>query len=175
MRSLISLSIVLALLLAAGCSKTAMKKETAAGRETEPAVRTEAQTSPPAPEPRLPVAKADPDGREKFLNEYVYFDFDSALLNPEAQSLLQIKARWLQDHPGVVSVLVEGHCDERGTEAYNLALGGRRAEAVKKYLSDMGVGHWAVEPLSYGEEKPIDPRHNETAWAKNRRVCFIIN
>lgn len=163
--------IFLAVLLLAACSKTVMENEPAVEQEPEPV----AQVEPPPQEPEPQAAIAAPDGREEFLNECVYFDFDSDLLGPEAQSLLQIKAQWLNDNPDVLAVLIEGHCDERGTEAYNLALGARRADAVKKYLTDLGLNNLTIQTQSYGEERPAVAEHNEDAWAKNRRASFVIN
>jgi peptidoglycan-associated lipoprotein len=163
--------IFLAVLLLAACSKTVMENEPVVEQEPEPV----AQVEPPAQEPEPQAAIAAPDGREEFLNECVYFNFDSDVLVPEAQSLLQIKAQWLNDNPDVLAVLIEGHCDERGTEAYNLALGARRADAVKKYLTDLGLNNLTIQTQSYGEERPANPDHNEEAWAKNRRASFVIN
>jgi peptidoglycan-associated lipoprotein len=163
--------IFLAILLLAACGKTVMENEPAVDQEPEPV----AQVEPPPQEPEPQAAIAAPDGREAFLNEYVYFDFDSDVLGPEAQSLLQIKAQWLTDNPDVLAVMVEGHCDERGTEAYNLALGAKRAEAVKRYLTDMGLNNLTIQTQSYGEEHPVEAEHNDEAWAKNRRASFVIN
>ena len=77
-------------------------------------------------------------------------------------------------HPGV-TVTIEGHCDERGTNEYNLALGDRRAESAKRFLTDLGISATRLTTVSYGEERPVDPRHNEEAWAKNRRAHFVID
>jgi peptidoglycan-associated lipoprotein len=163
--------IFLALLFLAACSKTVMQNEPAVEQEPEPV----AQVEPAPQEPEPQAAIAAPDGRDEFLNEFVYFDFDSDILGPEAQSLLQIKAQWLNDNPGVIAVMVEGHCDERGTEAYNMALGARRANAVKKYLTDLGLNNLTIQTQTYGEERPVDTEHNEAAWSRNRRACFVIN
>ena len=76
-------------------------------------------------------------------------------------------------HPDV-SVIIEGHCDERGTSEYNMALGDRRAQSAKSYLVDLGIGSRRLMTISYGEERPLDPSHNERAWAKNRRDQFVI-
>jgi peptidoglycan-associated lipoprotein len=111
--------------------------------------------------------------RQEFLNRDVHFAFDSATLSDEARTLLEGKATWLQTHPGL-KVVIEGHCDERGTTAYNLALGARRANAAKRYLVALGVDAWRLSTISYGEERPLDPRHNESAWAQNRRAHFAI-
>lgn len=109
----------------------------------------------------------------QFIDEDVHFDFDSAFLTPEAQEILKRKAQWLLAHPEA-HVIVQGHTDERGTVEYNLALGDRRARAVKNFLVDLGVPEQKISTISYGEERPIDPSHNETAWAKNRRAQFVL-
>ncbi len=111
--------------------------------------------------------------RQAFVNEKVYFDFDDASLRPDAIEVLLKKVEWLKKHPDV-HVIIEGHCDERGTNEYNLALGSRRAESVKNFLIKSGISPVRLFTISYGEERPVDPGHNEAAWAKNRRVEFKI-
>lgn len=111
--------------------------------------------------------------RMAFENENVYFDFDSAQLTPMAQDTLVRKADWLRANP-MVSVTIQGNCDERGTAEYNLALGERRAVAAMKFLVDLGIAESRLSTISYGEERPADPRSNEEAWAKNRRDEFVI-
>lgn len=108
-----------------------------------------------------------------FLNEDVHFAFDSFFLDTEAERILGQKAAWLQDNAGA-SVQIEGHCDERGTSAYNLALGERRANAVQQYLTVLGVDPSRLSTISYGEEQPLDPGHDEAAWSRNRRAHFVI-
>jgi len=103
----------------------------------------------------------------------VYFDFDKADLTPKARADLEYNAQKLNEHKSV-RVLIEGHCDERGTIEYNLALGERRALAVRNYLINLGVDANRLATISYGEEKPVDNRHNEEAWAKNRRAEFNV-
>jgi peptidoglycan-associated lipoprotein len=111
--------------------------------------------------------------REEFVNQDVHFAFDSFTLSEEAKALLEQKATWLMEN-SQVTVQIEGHCDERGTTAYNLALGERRANAVKRYLVALGVDTSRLTTISYGEEFPLDPGHNEEAWARNRRAHFVI-
>jgi peptidoglycan-associated lipoprotein len=111
--------------------------------------------------------------RMAFENENVYFDFDSAQLTPMAQDILVRKADWLRANP-MVSVSIEGNCDERGTAEYNLALGERRANAAMNFLVDLGISESRLSTISFGEERPADPRSNEEAWAKNRRDVFVI-
>ena len=111
--------------------------------------------------------------RNLFMNENIYFDFDKSDLKPEAQEVLKRKAEWLRNNPGE-SIIVEGHCDERGTNDYNLALGDRRAQSAKNFLIDLGIAESRLTRISYGEERPADPRHNSEAWTKNRRDHFVL-
>lgn len=103
----------------------------------------------------------------------VNFDFDKHEIRADAAEVLAQNAAWLKKYPSV-KVLVEGHCDERGTEEYNLALGERRSAAVKSYLVNMGIAADRMQTISFGEELPRDTGHNESAWAKNRRAQFKI-
>ena len=167
--------LVAAMLLTAGCSKKVMESQSVAEPEPEPVSQTEPEPEAVEPEPEPEVADQDMEGREKFVTSHVYFDFDSAILNPDARELLMAKAQWLKNNPGIAMVRIEGHCDERGTEAYNIALGARRAEAVKNFMLDLGVNGIKLETMSFGEEKPVDPSKTETAWAVNRRACFVID
>ena len=105
--------------------------------------------------------------------ETVYFDFDKALVKKEAKEILETNAQWLKDNP-YEWVRIEGHCDERGTEEYNIALGERRAESVRKYYIAMGIDSSRIATLSWGEEKPADPRNNEAAWSRNRRAETLL-
>ena len=103
----------------------------------------------------------------------IHFAFDNYDLKPEARALLGELAGWLLEHKGFEAT-IEGHCDNRGTAVYNLALGERRAEAAKAYLANLGVSNTRITTISYGEEMPADPRNCEDAWAKNRRDHFIV-
>jgi peptidoglycan-associated lipoprotein len=103
----------------------------------------------------------------------VHFELDSAALTDEARSVLEKHALWLQGQREV-HVIVEGHCDERGTVEYNLALGDRRARAAKDQLVSLGIPAGRLRTISYGKERPVDPGHNESAWALNRRAEFIF-
>ena len=108
------------------------------------------------------------------VNESVHFAFDSALLSDQAQLILSNKADYLRTHSEVM-ITVEGHCDERGTDAYNIALGERRAEAVKNFLVDLGISANRLNTISYGEERPLTLGQNESSWAKNRRAQLVNN
>jgi len=101
----------------------------------------------------------------------IHFDFDQFTLSPEARQTLAANATIIKAAPGL-RVRIEGHCDERGSDEYNLALGERRAQAAKDYLVSLGVPTDRLELISYGEELPLDPASNEAAWAKNRRAEF---
>jgi peptidoglycan-associated lipoprotein len=122
---------------------------------------------------RTPIGEEENARRGVSPLRTVYFDFDRSDIRPETRSILQKNAEWLRRHPRV-KVTVEGHCDERGTEEYNMALGQRRAEAAKSYLVSLGISSNRLSTISYGEERPADPGHDETAWAKNRRAEFTI-
>ena len=101
----------------------------------------------------------------------VYFDLDSYEIKAEAKPLLTEAAKIMRQYPQI-NLRLEGHCDERGTAEYNLALGEKRANAVRDYLIGLGVERSRLSTISFGKEKPADPGHDETAWAKNRRVEF---
>lgn len=108
-----------------------------------------------------------------FVSEDLYYDFDNDALTPASQEILRSKAQWLRANPDV-SILIEGHCDERGTTEYNLALGDRRAESARAFLIDMGISASRMTKISYGEEMPIDAGHTEESWIKNRRAHFTV-
>ena len=108
------------------------------------------------------------------VGDRVFFDFDKHDLKPEAQDTLERQAAWLKRYPSV-TVTIEGHCDERGTREYNLALGQRRGAAVRDFLVALGVSSGRVEVISYGKERPEVPGSNEEAWAQNRRGVTTID
>jgi peptidoglycan-associated lipoprotein len=108
-----------------------------------------------------------------FENEDIYFEFDSIRLAPEAQEILTQKAAWLRKNPSA-RVTLEGHCDDRGTNEYNLALGEGRAQSARAFLIDLGIKESRLTSISYGEERPLATGQNEEAWARNRRAHFVI-
>lgn len=114
-----------------------------------------------------------PEARQKFINEDIYFLFDSTAISPEGRAALDMKAKWMQVNPGV-TVIIEGHCDNRGTAEYNLALGEARAVAVKNYMTALGISSNRMEVVSYGEERPLVDGDGEAAWSKNRRAHFAF-
>jgi len=111
--------------------------------------------------------------KNRFGNQNIHFEFDSAQLSSMAKLLIKEKAEWLSTNSGVAAV-IEGHCDERGTTDYNIALGERRAIAVKNYLVNLGISGSRLTTVSFGEEKPLDPGTSEEAYRQNRRAQFVI-
>jgi peptidoglycan-associated lipoprotein len=110
---------------------------------------------------------------ESEVGSKVYFGYDSAQLSSEARAILEKQAGWLKEH-GSLNVAIEGHADERGTREYNLALGERRATAVKNYVTALGVDASRVRVVSYGKERPEALGSNEESWAKNRRSVTVV-
>lgn len=163
------LLVIPGLMLTASCAK-----KVACGPAWTPAEEAEApvvEEAPAAVEPAKPPEVAVVE--DEFPGEDIFFEYDKSILLPDAQEDLRAKAEWLMKNPDV-SAIVEGHCDERGTNEYNIALGERRAQSAKSFLVDLGVEASRLTPISYGEEKPLVPESNEEAWAKNRRVHFVI-
>jgi len=102
-----------------------------------------------------------------------FFEYNDSTLTSDAQTALTSSATWLKKNPQY-NLLIEGHCDERGTEQYNLALGDRRANQAKEYLVTLGIDTGRIRTVSYGEERPFDPGHDDAAWAKNRRDHLVL-
>ena len=116
-----------------------------------------------------PVAKIS----DEVMQEDIYFEFDKSTLTPAAQDNLLQKAEWLRENADATAT-IEGHCDDRGTNEYNLALGDRRANSARSFLTDMGIDSSRLRTISYGEEMPVDSGKNDEAWAKNRRAHFTV-
>lgn len=163
MRSLKLVVIPLACLaiVAAGCGGKKARVETVA---EPPAPVTPEVLPPPPPVPPAPVERP-------LVLENVYFDYDKYDLREDARATLASDAKQLEGKADA-KVLIEGHCDERGTVEYNLALGEKRAKAAMDYLVNYGIAAGRLSAVSFGEERPADPGHDETAWSKNRRAAF---
>ena len=172
------------LLSMAGCAKKAVTKdEGLTVAEQKAPAQASAEVQPLAPPPAGDVreqalrqdaaaaAEAKPVTKSEFAD--IRFAFDKSTIEPEAREILKKLADWLLMNKSS-SLAIEGHCDERGTVEYNLALGQRRADAAMKYLMDLGVARARMATISYGKERPLDPGHNEEAWAKNRRANFTV-
>jgi peptidoglycan-associated lipoprotein len=174
--TLFLIAIICALVLPAGCAKKAvMKEEPAMGKE---AVEKQApvQAAPAkAEEQKVDEAAMAAALADKEASQFadIHFAYDRSDLRPDARKILDMHAKWLKAHPEF-KARIEGNCDERGTVEYNMALGQRRAASAMKYLVDLGVAKNRLSTISYGKERPLDPGHNEEAWAKNRRDHFSV-
>jgi peptidoglycan-associated lipoprotein len=136
---------------------------------------TPTQEAPPTPVTQAPQGPV-PGSAEDFrvsVGDRVYFGYDRYDLSPEARSILERQAAWLRRYSNV-RLLVGGNCDERGTREYNLALGARRAAAARDYLVSLGIDAGRLATVSYGKERPVDPRSNEQAWSVNRNATSQI-
>ncbi len=157
-------------LAACGCFQQAMR-----GEEAPPAPEAAAAPAPeeaPPPPEAAPAPAPEPEAAAAPAVELedINFDFDKYDIRPGDAELLKKNYEWFGANPG--RVRIEGNCDERGTTEYNLGLGQRRADATKEFLINLGVDAGRLDTISYGKERPIDPGHNEEAWAKNRRAHF---
>lgn len=108
------------------------------------------------------------------VGDRVFYDFDQSDLTPEAQDTVEKVVAWLKTYPDI-TITVEGHCDERGTREYNLALGERRANSVRSYMEALGIDNSRLSIISFGKERPAVLGSNEAAWAQNRRSVFVVN
>jgi peptidoglycan-associated lipoprotein len=168
------------LFLMVGCAQETATKRAETPAAQEPAATQKVPTSTPSkPAPQAQVSSLEAH-REGTLEKSagagplrdVNFDFDRYDLTPDARETLKGHATWLKANPQV-TVEIEGHCDDRGTNEYNLALGARRAESAKRYLMDLGIAANRLSTISYGEELPMCKEQSEPCWAKNRRAHFI--
>lgn len=176
-------------MLYAGCSSKKVVQPTP--QLAEPEIKSQAAVTAQEPAQKRPeirpaeriseqqlakiATKDETSGRieEKAMFDDIHFDYDKYEVRSEAQAVFQTIASWLLKNPSA-KILIEGHCDERGTNEYNLALADRRAKSVRDYLIALGTTSGKVEMVSYGEEKPLCTEHTEECWAKNRRAHFVI-
>ena len=173
---LVMLFLIPVFLFTVSCAQQEVKDAEETVTEPEKAPETATQASKEVQQPTADMSEEERAilaARNMFLSEDVYFEFDKSTLDSMSQDILSRKADWMRDNSDVV-VSIEGHCDERGTNEYNLALGERRAESVKSFLVDLGIEAYRISTVSYGEERPVDTGHNEEAWAKNRRAHCLI-
>lgn len=178
-------TLVLALILglAVGASTGCSKKEVGAPGElsAEEQARLKAEEERRLREQRLREGQGAGSGltgteaqmREIFTNQDIHYDYDRYDLRSDAKQILNDKAGYMQSHPEV-NVIVEGHCDERGSASYNMALGEKRAKAAAAYLQAMGISSARLETVTYGKEKPLVRGNTEEAFAANRRAHFVI-
>lgn len=173
----LALYLTLATLLLAGCAKKATEPIAAepiapvTPVAAEPATDTSGNKERVVVEVPVPEVAARPDAEPEL--QRIYFDFDRYLLTPQAREILARNAAYLKSRPEI-RVVIDGYCDERGADEYNLALGEKRAHAARNFLVSLGVPQEALSTISYGEEKPLDSGHHEEAWAKNRRAEFQV-
>ncbi len=156
------LSLIAGLLLLAACAQNPSTNASAGGG---------GQATAPA------ASSVSPGSSQDFVQnvgDRVFFDFDKSAIKPEGRTTLQRQSEWLKKYPNV-TVTIEGHCDERGTREYNLALGERRATAVRNALVALGIAPNRIKTISYGKERPAVLGSNEAAWAQNRRGVTVIN
>lgn len=172
-----ALAVVLVLSFAVSCKKKPKEVPPPPPQEQEQPV-VERVEPPVVQEPQLTEEEMflqkslDQINREKPLGT-IYFDYDRALIRDDAKPVLEANAAWLSKFR-TVKILVEGHCDERGTEEYNLALGEKRAKSTQDYLLSLGVASDRIRIISYGKSQPINPGHDEAAWQMNRRAQFLV-
>jgi len=186
--------VILVALVGVGCAKRPALSTVAAPAPTAAAVTQEAPpppapaaVAPPSPPPPVVAAPAPSPApapapapalpppaqfREVAALAPIHFDFDKSDIRPDAARILDGNIDWLKSHPDA-AILIEGHCDERGTNEYNIALGDRRATATMKYLTARGVPAGRITTISYGEERPVCTAHGEACWANNRRAHFL--
>lgn len=185
MKKNVWLAIVLVMILPAmfftvSCTKKVVQTEPVSTSPPEVSKASDRSTeeAEQARQPQADRLRAEAATREvagtAFVSENIHFSFDSSVLSDQAQQILNSKADYLRVNSDV-TVTVEGHCDARGTEAYNIVLGEKRAESVKNFLVDLGISANRLNTISYGEERPVAMGQDEASWAKNRRAQFVIN
>jgi peptidoglycan-associated lipoprotein len=179
---LVLLAVIAPLLLAACHHKRPPVVTTRQPARTAPSPTPRPEATETGPDVR-PVDESQPSGEDFTVSDAsgeggplvdIHFEYDQAGLTEEARGILEKHALWMQNHREA-RIMVEGHCDERGTVEYNLALGNQRAQVTRDYLASLGVAADRLRTTSYGKERPVDPGHDEAAWAKNRRAHFAVS
>jgi peptidoglycan-associated lipoprotein len=153
-----------------GCAE----KKTVVKDEAVQEQKSQAAQPAATPAAKEQSAKVEAAATAESVIRDINFDFDQSTIRPDAREILKANADILLKK-GAAKITIEGYCDERGTAEYNMALGERRAQEAKKYIVNLGVKAAQIKTISYGEERPLDPGHNEDAWAKNRRAHFVVN
>jgi peptidoglycan-associated lipoprotein len=169
----VALYILVAVAAAACASKETRTEPSVSDRSTAvPSTSAQGSSSSTRPQQPSPTLAGNPllDPNSPLYKRSVYFDFDSNAVKDEYRGLVQAHSRYLASDKRDARIRIEGNCDERGSREYNLALGQRRAEAVKQVMTVLGVNGGRIETTSYGEEKPVATGHDEQAWAQNRRA-----
>jgi peptidoglycan-associated lipoprotein len=175
------LSLLVAALFVTACATEPEDSGATSGQGSTTSSASNAGTTPSQPQSQSVAGMSKPGGptpgsiEDLVVNvgDRVFFDFDKSSVRPDAAEILNRQAAWLKKYPNHV-VVIEGHCDERGTREYNLALGDRRANAVREYLISVGVSTNRIETISYGKERPAVVGATESAWSQNRRGVTIV-
>jgi len=163
--TLVFLGLLLTLALSAGCASRKQVTTAEPAPPPPPPAETKTETPPPPP-------TSTEQEKPQLTLQDAFFDFDDFSLRSDAKASLDADAKYLEQNSGA-NVVIEGHCDERGSVEYNLALGEKRARAARDYLVSYGIAGGRMTTISYGKERPFDPGHDEGAWAKNRRAHFV--
>jgi peptidoglycan-associated lipoprotein len=173
MRKLMMVLVVLAFACGTLMMSSCAKKQVGTGEAARPAA---APAPAPAPAAAAPSTAGVDLAQEvrAFEAQGIYFDYDKSEIKADAKAILEKKAAWLRANPSY-KVKIEGNCDERGTNEYNLALGDRRAKSAQKFLNALGISMDRMSTISYGEEKPICKEKNEKCWSQNRRDDFKLS
>ncbi len=159
-----------------GCPK---KAEVTTTPEAQPQAEKVMPPATPVPSTEAAPAEMQPEAANEKAGTMaeglkpIYFEFDKSFIRDDAQAIMRANAEWLKANPKT-TIKIEGNCDERGTKEYNQALGQRRAESAKKYLTELGIAGHRISLLSYGKEKPVCSEHDETCLQKNRRDDFVV-
>jgi len=177
-------TLISCLIIFSGCAekKVTVKSELPNVQEPSPA-----PIPPPAPEAAKQPSPTESANIKQSADEQsslmgatakspvsdINFDFDSSIIRPDAREILKANADFLLKNKAA-TIVIEGHCDEKGTAEYNMALGQRRAQETKNYLVNLGINESIIKTISYGKERPLDPASTEEAWAKNRRAHFVV-
>jgi len=169
---------ILGLLMFTGCAekKSIVTSDSAKGKEIySPTTKGDLAKDNSASERAVSEQSVDLEKMAKKASPVsdINFDYDSSSIRSDAREILKINANYFMKNRSS-SIVIEGHCDERGTNEYNMALGERRAQETKKYLVNLGINESLMKTVSFGEEQPLDPASNEEAWAKNRRAHFVV-
>ncbi|NKJ41135.1 MULTISPECIES: peptidoglycan-associated lipoprotein Pal [unclassified Novosphingobium] len=170
-RKLLVVTMLAGSLSLAACSSNSAKNRSAAELPPQPSAGTTTTTPPPAG-PSGPTAGSQADFVASVQSDTIHFDLDRYNVDAQSQAILQSQAQWLARYPGKL-VTIEGHCDERGTRDYNIALGERRANAAKAYLVSLGIDASRITTVSYGKERPIALGSDEASYAQNRRAVTV--
>jgi len=170
---IVSLLAVLVLVTVAGCAKSNKDNGSIA---TDGSAANTAVTAPAPVEGAANPGGPTPGTQQDLVvnvGDRVFFGYDKYDLSPEARATIEKEAQWLKTYPHI-NVSIEGHCDERGTREYNLALGEKRATAVRNYLVSLGIEASRLQTISYGKERPVCTDASETCWAQNRRGVLVV-